>query len=64
MLAEEYGIPFFEASVKDDINIDDAFFTVAAEAIKSAKYIDNKTSENANKLQRDIIKKKKKSKCC
>ena len=64
MLAEEYGIPFFEASVKNDINIDDVFFSITAEAIKSAKYIDDEYCESVTKLQYNISKQKKRSRCC
>ncbi|CAI2380287.1 unnamed protein product [Moneuplotes crassus] len=64
MLAEEYGIPFFETSVKNDQNVDEAFMAVAGEAIKSTKYIDEKTTENVKKLHDTLMKPKKKSKCC
>ena len=63
-LSEMYGIQFFETSVKSDINIDEAFFTVWAQAIQDGKKEDNKMETKIQKLHQDMRKKKTKNDGC
>lgn len=61
-LSDKYGIRFFETSVKNDINIDEAFYTVTAQAIQDGKKEDNKMEQKIQKLHQDLTKKKIKKK--
>jgi len=45
-LAEEYGIKFFETSAKSNINVVEAFTTIAAEIKR--RLMDNPTASAAN----------------
>lgn len=65
-LAEKYGIPFYEASVKEDSNIDDVFYTVAANAIKGNKTTDESMNKKLTQLNDNLRSKNqgKKKNCC
>ena len=56
-LADKYEIRFFETSVKTDINIDEAFFTVSAQAIQDGKKEDNTMEIKIQQLHQDMTKK-------
>lgn len=63
-LAEKYNIQFFETSVKEEVNIDEAFFTLSAQAIKDTQPKNEKMDEKIQKLHQDFKKKKVKSGSC
>ena len=62
-LSEKYGIPFFETSVKTDIKIDDAFFTLTEHAISDNKTDISTSKSNSTRLQEKEAPKKKKKGC-
>ncbi|CAI2380614.1 unnamed protein product [Moneuplotes crassus] len=64
ILAQEYSIPFFETSVKEDIGVDEVFAKIAVEAMKGDKDLEDSIVEDAMKLHNVIKKPKKKSRCC
>ena len=64
-LAEEYGIKFLETSAKNNINVDQAFYTIARDIKKrlmdtQESHVTEKTGIKLN----DQNKEKKKGKCC
>mmetsp|Transcript_5406 Transcript_5406/g.13177 ORF Transcript_5406/g.13177 Transcript_5406/m.13177 type:complete len:204 (-) Transcript_5406:282-893(-) len=64
-LAEEYGIQFFEASAKEDINVSEAFDSLVR-AVCKRKFEGNRKSEDGKMNNKVGLQKgdSKKSKCC
>lgn len=66
-LAKELGLPFIEASAKDDKNVNDIFFTLAKliqEKIDSNKLTDTKANGNVNINSGGDTSSKSSSNCC
>jgi small GTP-binding protein len=47
-LAKEWGIEFFEVSAKDNVNVDNAFHSIAEKVIKSKNYLANTPETGTN----------------
>lgn len=57
-MAENFDLPFFEVSCKDNINVEEAFFTVARKIREARETKDDPFQENytgeAQKLQNKL----------
>ena len=61
-LANKFGIPFFETSVKNDVNIDEAFFSLSEQALTDNKAGPSSVKTNSSKQLNQAPVEKKKSK--